>query len=188
LRDDPEVFPRRTSVNRRTLLTSRQHLHHSLNTSRTMDTAGGPGDRWRDAARYGAGGKSGHRSRGPQGLATQSSAPGNARGQRPRGRGYGKCHRNQTAGALDKCCRLSGRLEGKPFARSEWQARFRAAQVRVKRWGKSPPREQQCSRHGKPRAVQDQIGGEGWLGPLPALRFLRSVGSLIRKDRASTLG
>jgi len=40
------------------------------------------------------------------------------------------------------------------------------AQVRVKRWGKSPPRRQQCRRHGKPRVVQDQIGGEGWPGPL----------------------
>ena len=55
----------------------------------------------------------------------QSSAPGNARGLRSRGRGYGKCHRNQTAGALDKGGRLSGRLEGKPFARSEWQALLR---------------------------------------------------------------
>jgi hypothetical protein len=32
--------------------------------------------------------------------------------------------------------------------------------VRVKRWGKSPPLTQQCVRHGKPRVVQGQIGGE----------------------------
>jgi len=30
--------------------------------------------------------------------------------------------------------------------------------VRVKRWGKSPPREAQATRHGKPHWVQGQIG------------------------------
>src|ERR1700739_726768 len=32
--------------------------------------------------------------------------------------------------------------------------------VRVKRWGKSPPLVWQQARHGKPRVVQGQIGGE----------------------------
>jgi hypothetical protein len=41
-------------------------------------------------------------------------------------------------------------------------------QVRVKRWGKSPPLRQQCRGHGKPRVVQDQIGGESWPGSLSA--------------------
>ena len=31
--------------------------------------------------------------------------------------------------------------------------------VRVKRWGKSPPRRQRCRRHEKPRPVQGKIGG-----------------------------
>ena len=49
--------------------------------------------------------------------------------------------------------------------------------VRVKRWGKSPPRRQQCLRHGKPRAVQDQIGGEGLPVPLgPSGRSLEPPG------------
>ena len=33
-----------------------------------------------------------------------------------------------------------------------------APRVRVKRWGKSPPRERQRKRHGKPHREQDQIG------------------------------
>ena len=44
-----------------------------------------------------------------------------------------------------------------------------AAQVRVKRWGKSLPLRQQWWRQGKPRAVQDQIGGESWPGSLSQL-------------------
>ena len=55
-----------------------------------------------------------------------------------------------------------------------------SALVRVKRWGKSPPREQQCSRHGKPRAVQDQIGGEGWLGPPPCSALRNGVARFAR--------
>src|SRR4030095_7084389 len=33
-----------------------------------------------------------------------------------------------------------------------------AGEVRVKRWGKSPPRDRQRKRHGKPHREQDQIG------------------------------
>jgi hypothetical protein len=40
--------------------------------------------------------------------------------------------------------------------------------VRVKRWGKSPPLRWQHRGHGKPREVQDQIGGESWPGSLSA--------------------
>ena len=54
--------------------------------------------------------------------------PGNAR----RGRPQGKCHRKQTAAA--------------------------AAAVRVKGWGKSPPRDRQRKRHGKPHREQNRIG------------------------------
>ena len=44
-------------------------------------------------------------------------------------------------------------------------------QVRVKRWGKSPPRRQQWRRQGKPRAVQDQIGGESRPGSMSAFEL-----------------
>ncbi len=36
--------------------------------------------------------------------------------------------------------------------------RVRSAEVRVKRWGKSPPRDGQPDRHGKPHREQCQIG------------------------------
>ena len=54
--------------------------------------------------------------------------PGNPR----RGRPQGKCHRKQTAPA--------------------------SARVRVKGWGKSPPRLRQRRRHGKPHREQNRIG------------------------------
>jgi hypothetical protein len=38
--------------------------------------------------------------------------------------------------------------------------------VRVKRWGKSPPLVWQQARHGKPRVVQGQIGGESRPGSM----------------------
>ena len=47
-------------------------------------------------------------------------------------RPQGKCHRKQTASGLPG--------------------------VRMKGWGKSPPRPQQCGRHGKPHREQDQEG------------------------------
>ena len=59
----------------------------------------------------------------------------------------------------------------------EWSA----AQVRVKRWGKSPPLRQQCWRQGKPRAVQDQIGGESWPGSLSLLAKAGTLPSVRRK-------
>ena len=54
--------------------------------------------------------------------------PGNAR----RGRPQGKRHREQTAAGV--------------------------LAVRVKRWGKSPPRGWQQARHGKPHQEQRRIG------------------------------
>ena len=42
--------------------------------------------------------------------------------------------------------------------------------VRVKRWGKSPPPRWQHRGHGKPREVQDQIGGQSWPGSLSTAR------------------
>ena len=100
-----------------------------------------------------------------EGSPEESSAPGNARGLGWRRLGYGKCHRDKTASAGG----IGDRLKEKPSAGLPQPRRL----VRVKRWGKSPPRQQQCWRHGKPRAVQGQIGGEGWPGPLePSGRLL----------------
>src|SRR5437870_3659255 len=59
--------------------------------------------------------------------------------------------------------------------------------VRVKRWGKSPPLVWRQTRHGKPRVVQGQIGGEsrpGSMSPPPGGLLL-----LRRKPRQlRTLG
>ena len=51
------------------------------------------------------------------------------------------------------------------------------ALVRVKRWGKSPPLGWQHTRHGKPRVVQGQIGGES----RPGSSSQRSRGSASRR-------
>jgi hypothetical protein len=57
----------------------------------------------------------------------------------------------------------------------------------VKRWGKSPPRHQKWCRHGKPRVVQDQIGGESWPSSLSAFERTSSLacGANPRKDEPS---
>ena len=61
-----------------------------------------------------------------------NTVPANGR----RGRPQGKCHRKQTARRSPK--------------RRNW--------VRVKGWGKSPPRDRQRDRHGKPHREQNRIG------------------------------
>src|SRR5579859_2597010 len=61
--------------------------------------------------------------------------------------------------------------------------------VRVKRWGKSPPLVWRQTRHGKPRVVQGQIGGESRPGSLSA--FSRESTLLLRWRKPSwmrTLG
>ena len=73
----------------------------------------------------------GFRPRGKSGL-HGATVPGNARPGKPEG----KRHREQTA--LRFAC--------EPL------------RVRVKRWGKSPPRDGQPDRHGKPHREQCQIG------------------------------
>ena len=75
------------------------------------------------------------RGGGKSGLQGET-VPGNAR----RRRLQGQCHRKQTALPT-----------GFPRGRS-------ASGVRVKRWGKSPPRDRQRKRHGKPHREQDRIG------------------------------
>ena len=72
--------------------------------------------------------------------------------------GYGKCHRKHTARASGLCDRSKENL-GRVL---HWLN----ALVRVKWWGKSPPRPEQSGWHGKPRVEQGQIGGEGRPGPL----------------------
>ena len=56
--------------------------------------------------------------------------------------------------------RKAGRLfDGKCHRKSDRRSPFDA--VRVKRCGKSAPREAQATRHGKPHRVQGQIGNRG---------------------------
>jgi len=132
-----------------------------------METAGGPGDRW-----------SGHRkmagreespdtvlshqgtlhplNRGCKVRATRLVTPGERFGWR----GF----RLALAGSLTESA-----TENVPPAERHGgiaQVNLRdvfeqlVALVRVKRWGKSPPLVWQHTRHGKPRVVQGQIGGE----------------------------
>src|SRR5271154_7012399 len=89
----------------------------------------------------------------------KGNAPGNARG----------CERHAFASRTvpQKINRLSLYpviFRRKTFGTSSQGRR----QVRVKWWGKSPPPGWQHPGHGKPREVQDQIGGESWPGSLSA--------------------
>jgi hypothetical protein len=63
-----------------------------------------------------------------------------------RGRPQGKCHRKQTAPPINR-----------PAGKTGPAGRF-VGGARVKRWGKSPPRDRQRKRHGKPHREQDRIG------------------------------
>jgi hypothetical protein len=65
---------------------------------------------------------------------------------------HGKCHRKCTAGGTQHGDIAQENL------RDVFAQLVRLA--RVKRWGKSPPLGWQHTRHGKPRVVQGQIGGE----------------------------
>ena len=78
------------------------------------------------------------------------------RGRYASRRADGQCHRKQTA------------IAGSP------------ALVRVKRWGKSPPRHARAGRHEKPLPVQGKIGGwaarptaTGMLHPPRLMRLVR---------------
>ncbi len=65
-----------------------------------------------------------------------------------RGRPQGKCHRKQTAPPIDRLiCMGQAAAEGRSIGG-----------VRVKGWGKSPPRCRQRERHGKPHREQNRIG------------------------------
>ena len=54
-----------------------------------------------------------------------------------------------------------------------------AQRVRVKGWGKSPPRSRQRERHGKPHREQDRIGVT-WAQAQPVSRFVARVGRARR--------
>jgi hypothetical protein len=85
---------------------------------------------------------------------------------------------------------LSGRPKEKPWVCVlQDGAPASAAQVRVKRWGKSPPRRERLRRHGKPRVVQGQIGGEGRPGPLACRSLLSDrLAPIPQGVGVSTLG
>lgn len=79
-----------------------------------------------------------------------------------RGRPQGKCHRKQTAAAN--------------------------AAARVKGWGKSPPRDWQQERHGKPHREQDRIGAvrretfEGCFRPTARVGCVRRMATCVQDE------
>lgn len=79
-----------------------------------------------------------------------------------RGKPQGKCHRKQTAAAY--------------------------AAARVKGWGKSPPRDWQQERHGKPHREQDRIGAvrretfEGCFRPTARVGCVRRMATCVQDE------
>ena len=65
----------------------------------------------------------------------------------------------ESPGSTETRCRLTagGGDPRESATENRPPVRF-AGPVRVKRWGKSPPRDRQRKRHGKPHREQDQIG------------------------------
>ena len=65
----------------------------------------------------------------------------------------------ESPGSTETRCRLTagGGDPRESATENKPPARF-AGRVRVKRWGKSPPRDRQRKRHGKPHREQDRIG------------------------------
>jgi hypothetical protein len=142
-------------------------------------------DRWLGCASGWAGGKSGHHLEMPgvrfgttraeatlrpasADLRVKGDAPGNARGAvARRATVHGKCHREDTASVAYPGDSPEENLRDV----FEWNA----TKVRVKRWGKSPPLRQQWQRQGKPRVVQDQIGGQSRPGSLSELERASSL-------------
>ncbi len=93
------------------------------------------------------------------------NAPDNVRGAAAKAAVHGKCHRKETASEIEHGGIAQGNLQD--------AFEMLVLQVRVKRWGKSPPLVWQQTRHGKPRVVQGQIGGESRPGSLePSGRLL----------------
>ncbi len=59
-----------------------------------------------------------------------------------------------------------------------------ACRVRVKRWGKSPPPQEQSRGHGKPHWEQDQIGSPGQPVPLRFRVRSQQINDPLRSRRA----
>jgi hypothetical protein len=143
---------------------------------RIIESADELGDRWRCLARV----QRGRKVRTPESRAARRAIPRATRLVTPGGRSQhaGESRRAGNA-ATDSATENKPPvgdaplrwIEGKPCEPPVWAV----PPVRVKRWGKSPPRGWQHSRHGKPRVEQGQIGGEGRPGPLgPSGRLLES--------------
>ena len=72
--------------------------------------------------------------------------------------------REESPDSMRQRCRVTpGR--GNPRDSATENKPLRSAEVRVKRWGKSPPRTWQQGRHGKPHREQCQIGVSCGVGP-----------------------
>jgi hypothetical protein len=143
---------------------------------RIIKSADELGDRWRCLARV----QRGRKVRTPESQAARRAIPRATRLVTPGGRSQ-QAGASQPVGnpATDSATENKPPvsdaplrwLKGKPCEPPVWAV----PPVRVKRWGKSPPRGWQHSRHGKPRVEQGQIGGEGRPGPLgPSGRLLES--------------
>jgi hypothetical protein len=76
------------------------------------------------------------------------------------------------------------------FEKSGLTARAKLNRLaRVKRWGKSPPLRWQHRRHGKPRVVQGQIGGESRPGSMSKFAKANALPQRRRKpSQRRTLG
>ena len=80
---------------------------------------------------------------------------------------HGKCHREYTAGGAQHGGIAQGNLRDVFEKVPGFTARAKLIRLaRVKRWGKSPPLRWRRRRHGKPRVVQGQIGGESRPGSM----------------------
>src|SRR4029453_14998342 len=65
----------------------------------------------------------------------------------------------ESPGSTETRCRLTpGGGDPRESATENRPPGWFTSQARVKRWGKSPPRDRQRKRHGKPHREQDQIG------------------------------
>ena len=84
-----------------------------------------------------------------------------ARTRRPGNRWYvGNCVLEESPGSDKTGRRLTAaRREPRESATERKPPRGFGQEVRVKGWGKSPPRSWQQNWHGKPRPEQDQVGG-----------------------------
>jgi hypothetical protein len=128
-----------------------------------------------------AGGKSGHRGFRSQGRESMGNAPGNARGA--------AVHVMRAVRFTESATENKPPVGWSTVASSRETCKTPAkadSAVRVKRWGKSPPLVWRQTRHGKPRVVQGQIGGESRPGSMSSLRqtpFVTAQAAAIENPR-----